>query len=476
MNFPFGWQSLLGAALFVVDVVASLHVVLRKRDSRSAAGWVGIIWLVPGIGVLLYLVFGLNRIRRRGMELQRARRLTAIEAQPEGPAWLEGRFRPRQAGMARIAERLSGRRLLGGNSIEPLLNGDQAYPAMLEAIDGAERSVALCTYIFNDDRVGRRFIDALARARQRGVVVCVLVDDVGLRYSFPPAHWAMKRAGITVARFLPILSKSLLAFFNLRSHRKLLVVDGTVAFAGGMNIQAAHVLADAPKKPVRDVHFRIRGPVVRQLQDAFAEDWQFVTKQILEGDAWRADTTQEGSTSARVLTAGPDLDFEIVRHVILGAIASARDSLRIMTPYFLPDTAMIAGLRVAALRGVRVDIVLPERGNIPMAQWASRALLWQLLKAGCRVHLSPPPFDHTKLFVVDRTWTLFGTTNWDARSLRLNFELDVECYDEGFAARTDDFIAARIAESREFTLADADGRPLLARIRDGLARLLMPYL
>ena len=158
------------------------------------------------------------------------------------------------------------------------------------------------------------------------------------------------------------------------------------------------------------------------------------------------------------------------------AIASARDSLRIMTPYFLPDTAMIAGLRVAALRGVRVDIVLPERGNILMAQWASRALLWQLLKAGCRVHLSPPPFDHSKLFVVDRTWTLFGTTNWDARSLRLNFELDVECYDEGFAARTDDFIAARIAESREFTLADADGRPFLARIRDGLARLLMPYL
>lgn len=476
MTFPFGWRSLLGTALFVVDIVASLHVVLRKRDPRSAAGWVGIIWLVPGIGVLLYLVFGLNRIRRRGMELQRARRLTAIDAQPEDPEWLAGRFRPRQAGMARIAERLSGRRLLGGNSIEPMLNGDQAYPAMLAAIDGATRSVALSTYIFNDDRVGRRFIDALARAQQRGAEVCVLVDDIGLRYSFPPAHWAMKRAGISVARFLPILSKSLLAFFNLRSHRKLLVVDGTVAFAGGMNIQAAHVLGDAPKKPVRDVHFRLRGPVVRQLQDAFAEDWEFVTGRALDGAAWRSIATKEGDISARVLTAGPDLDFEIVRHVILGAIASARDSLRIMTPYFLPDTAMIAGLRVAALRGVRVDIVLPERGNIPMAQWASRALLWQLLKAGCRVYLTPPPFDHTKLFVVDRTWTLFGTTNWDARSLRLNFELDVECYDEGFAARTDDYVAGRMAESREFTLADADGRPFLARVRDGLARLLMPYL
>lgn len=473
IELPFG-RSVLAVIAFVLDVVATLHVVLHKRDSRAATAWVGFIWFVPGVGVVLYAVLGLNRIRRRAMELQRERR--RIASQGHAPDWLSGKYRPRLAGLARVGDRLSGRPLVGGNHIHPLFNGDEAYPAMLEAIDSATRSIALCSYIFADDRTGRQFVDALGRARRRGVEVRVLIDDVGLRYSFPPVHWALRREGIKVARFLPIISKSLLAFFNLRTHRKLLIVDGAVAFAGGMNIAGNNVLADSPRRPVRDVHFRIRGPIVRQLQDAFVEDWAFVTQEVLEGDAWYPEITRAGSTSARVLTAGPDLDFEVMRNVILAALASARESIRIMTPYFLPDAATVAALGVAAFRGVRVDIVLPQRGNIPVAHWASRAMLWQVLGPGCQVYLSPKPFDHTKLFVIDRSWTLFGTTNWDARSLRLNFELDVECYDEVFASRADDFIGHRMATSWKYTLADADGRPFLKRVRDGSARLLSPYL
>jgi len=469
------WQSALATIAFVLDVAASLHAVLHKRDSRAATAWVGFIWFVPGIGVLLYAIFGLNRIRRRGMELRRARRKDAAQSM-ELPEWLAGQVRPRLAGLAALSGRLSGRPLVGGNRVEPLFNGDEAYPAMLDAIASARSSVALCSYIFADDGVGSRFVEALAAAKRRGVEVRVLIDDVGVRYNFPPVHWALRRHGVPVARFLPIVSKALLAFFNLRTHRKLLVVDGTVAFAGGMNIAGNNVLADAPRRPVKDTHFRIRGPVVRQLQDAFAEDWEFVTGEVLEGSAWYPPVTQAGTTPARAITAGPDLDFEVMRNVLLGAIAAARHSIRIATPYFLPDTATIAALGVAALRGVRVDIVLPQRGNIPVAHWASRALLWQVLAPGCHVYLSPKPFDHSKLFVIDRSWALFGTTNWDPRSLRLNFELDIECYDDDFAGRMDGLIQERKAHAWEYTLADADGRPLWKRIRDGSARLLSPYL
>ncbi len=473
IELPFG-RSVLAFIVFVLDVVATLHVVMHKRDSRAATAWVGFIWFVPGVGVVLYAMFGLNRIRRRAMELQRERR--RIASQGHAPDWLSGRYRPRLAGLARVGERLSGRPLVGGNSIEPLFNGDQAYPTMLAAIESATRSIALCSYIFAGDRTGLHFVDALARAKRRGVEVRVLIDDVGLRYSFPPVHWALRRDGVRVARFLPIISKALLAFFNLRTHRKLLVVDGAVAFAGGMNVAGSNVLGDNPRRPIRDVHFRIRGPIVRQLQDAFVEDWAFVTREVLEGDAWYPEITRAGSTSARVLTAGPDLDFEVMRNVILAALASARESIRIMTPYFLPDAPTVAALAVAAFRGVRVDIVLPQRGNIPVAHWASRAMLWQVLSPGCHVYLSPKPFDHTKLFVIDRSWALFGTSNWDPRSLRLNFELDVECYDEDFASRAHDFVGERMATSWEYTLADADGRPFLKRVRDGSARLLSPYL
>lgn len=476
MSLPADWPAWLGFVAFVLDVAASLHVVLRKRDARAATAWVGTIWLVPIAGVLLYAVFGLNRIRRKGTELQREVRQVARRSHPDGPEWTAAELRPRLAGLALLAERVSGRPLHTGNCIEPLFDGDEAYPAMLAAIEGATRSVALCSYIFADDAAGRRFVDALARAVQRGVEVRVLIDAVGVRYSFPPIHWALRRAGVRVALFLPLLRRAGVAFFNLRTHRKVLIVDGAVAFAGGMNIAAGNVHASAPRRPIRDVHFRIRGLIVRQLQDAFAEDWAFVTQEALEGPRWYPALTPQGPIAARVITAGPDLDFEVMRSLLLGAVSTARESIRIVTPYFLPDAPMIAALSVAALRGVQVDIVLPERGNIPLAQWASRAMLWQLLRPGCRVHLSPPPFDHSKLVVVDGTWALFGTTNWDPRSLRLNFELDVECYDAEFAARIDALIRQRIADGRPFTLADADGRPFPERVRDGFARLLSPYL
>ncbi|MEX2152942.1 MAG: cardiolipin synthase [Gemmatimonadaceae bacterium] len=474
---PAGWQPWLAVLVFVLDVMATLHVVLRKRDVRAAISWVGLIWLVPGVGVLLYALLGLNRIRRQGMELQRERRrIVSGWTESEAPAWLAPQLQARLTGLARLTEALSGRPLLGGNRMEPLIDGDQAYPAMLAAIDGAKQSIALCSYIFAGDRVGQRFVEALARAVKRGVDVRVLIDDVGARYTFPPVHWALRRAGVRVARFLPIVSRSGLAFFNLRTHRKALIVDGDLAFAGGMNIQASNVLADSPRHAVRDVHFRIQGPVVLQLQDAFAEDWAFVTRELLDGPRWYAPPAQRGPIAARVITDGPDRDFEIVRNVVIGALASARESVRIVTPYFLPDAPMLAGLAVAALRGVRVDIVLPSRGNIALAQWASTALLWQVLKPGCRVYLSPPPFDHTKLFVIDRSWALVGTSNWDPRSLRLNFELNVECHDAAFAGLLDSLVEQRIAASQPLTLMDADGRPFLTRVRDGLARLLSPYL
>lgn len=477
MTVPTSWQSWLALVVFIVDVAASVHVVLHKRDSRSAIGWVGLIWLAPGVGALLYALLGLNRIRRTALVMQRDKRrfvsATHASAQPE---WRTGVTDRRFQGLARLAQHVSGRPLVGGNAVRPLVNGDEAYPEMRAAIDVATKSVTLYSYIFNDDAEGRQFVDALARAVRRGVQVRVLIDDVGVRYSFPPVHWALRRAGVRVARFLPILSGRGVAFLNLRTHRKLMVVDGRVAFSGGMNIAAANVHARAGRNAIRDLHFRIEGPVVRQLQDAFAEDWGFTTREVLEGPTWFPDVENRGSASARAITNGPDSDFEVLRNVLLGALSAARESVRIVTPYFVPDAQTIAGLAVCALRGVKVDVVLPSRGNIKLAEWASRAIVWQVLEPGCRVYLSPPPFEHTKLFIVDRTWALFGTTNWDTRSLRLNFELDVECYDRELAGLLDDMVAGRIAMSRPYTLHDADSRSFPARVRDGVARLFAPYL
>jgi cardiolipin synthase len=185
---------------------------------------------------------------------------------------------------------------------------------------------------------------------------------------------------------------------------------------------------------------------------------------------------ERGEAIARVIVDGPDEDFEKFRWALLAALAEAQTSVKIVTPYFLPDTALVTALNLAALRGVRVDILLPTKSNLPFVDWASRAMWWQVLRRGCRLWLTPPPFDHSKLMIVDGHWVLLGSANWDARSLRLNFELNVECYGHDFASEMEAVIQRKLRGAREVTLAEVDARSLPAKLRDAIARLFSPYL
>jgi cardiolipin synthase len=216
--------------------------------------------------------------------------------------------------------------------------------------------------------------------------------------------------------------------------------------------------------------------VVTQLMEALAFDWQFTTGELLHGDAFFPAQEAVGPVVARAIPAGPDEDHETLTMTLLGVLAEAQQSVRIVTPYFLPDQSVIDALRVAALRGVRVEIVLPGRGNLRLVQWAMTAQLWQVLRWGCRVFVTPPPFDHAKLMTVDGTWSLIGSANWDPRSLRLNFELAVECYCTGLARALDGLIDARLGTAEPVSLRDVDARPVPVKLRDGVARLLQPYL
>jgi len=475
------WPYVATLLNVVVSLVATGHAVLSKRDTRAAIGWAGVIWLAPILGVLLYVWLGINRIERRARSLRTGHRHPQAFAGPSAcPIEALDRALATEGAhlksLDRLVRQVSRRPLAAGNRVTPLVNGDLAYPAMLEAIDAAARSITLSTYIFAHDGTGERFLDALRRAVARRVEVRVLIDDVGARYSWQPMPRALRRAGITCARFLPTLIPWRFQYSNLRNHRKILVVDGRIGFTGGINIHEQNCLERQPRHPIRDLHFRISGPVVTQFQEAFADDWTFCTGELLEGDSWFSAAEPEGPVLARGIPDGPDDDFETLRLALLGAIASAQSSILIVTPYFLPDASLIAALNVAALRGVQVDIVLPAENDLALVQWASTALLWQVLQRGCRVWLSPRPFDHTKLMLVDNLWTLFGSANWDPRSLRLNFEFNVECYDRQLATSLTDLVQSKIQQSRSLTLADVDGRSLPRRLRDGGARLFSPYL
>ncbi|AQS84088.1 cardiolipin synthase [Acetobacter aceti] len=453
-------------------MVAAGHILLTKRDTSAAIGWIGTVCVMPFVGVCLYLFFGINRVHRLARKLVKARNPqegdsdSAVRWSRSG----EGTFKP----LSRMVGRITGRPLLGGNRLDILIDGDNAYPAMLEAIRQAERSIMLSSYIFRHDQTGKIFVAALTDAHRRGVAVRVLLDGIGAGYFMCRAAKALNEAGVPCRRFLHSVLPWRMPFINLRNHRKILVADGMTGFIGGLNIGDENCAATDIANRVGDMHFRVRGPVVRQLAEAFAWDWSFTCGEELAGRTWFPPLAEEGTDLLRVVTAGPDTDLEKIEYTVLQAITLARRSVRLMTPYFLPGTRIQAELALAALRGVQVEVVIPGRSNHRVIDWACRADIHPLLDAGCRVWLSGPPFNHAKLMVVDREWAFVGSSNFDTRSLRLNFEINVESYRTGFAEQIDDFISSH--RRGRLTHHDLDERTLPVKLRDAAMRLLSPYL
>ena len=453
----------------VLAAGVTVHVLLTKREAGSSVSWIGLAWLAPILGSVLYLLLGINRVKRRAQSLQRPRSATYSEKR--------GREAAREdhlVALERAGQRITGRLVEDGNAISILHNGDAAYPVMLEAIDAAKKSVCLSSYIFRADEAGNPFIDALTRAKDRGVEVRVLIDGYGGGYFTSSTYHRLHRLGVPAARFLHSTLPWRMPFLNLRSHKKVLGIDGRTVFTGGLNIGAENLTKTKPRHPVLDTHFKFEGPVVAQLIDVFAADWLFATRERLEGDAWFPSLKPVGDSTARVVTSGPDSDLEKIEYMMLQALSCARSSIRIMTPYFLPDERVITALSLAAYRGVEVDLVLPEHSNHPTVDWGSRVQMWPLLKAGCRVWTYPAPFNHSKLMSIDGLWALVGSANWDVRSLRLNFELDLEVYHSGMVQQIDALIKSHQAQRLEASTLQNRSLPL--RLRDGAARLLVPYL
>jgi cardiolipin synthase A/B len=478
MKFLNEWVFLF---LSVFSIFSACHAILHKRDSRAGFGWVVTCLVFIGVGPCLYWLFGINRIRTHAQKLYRLGywKHEAKTGNDMGPFRLSGDhpFYMRDfKDILNVSERVNRHPLMIGNRINILHNGEQAYPEMLQAIEKAKKFIYLCTYIFESDGTGLRFVKALADAKERGVQVWVLIDAFGEHYSYPPISRLLKKEDIKVGRFLPLSFSLNTLHFNLRNHRKLMVVDGQTGFAGGMNIRRRHLLGSGDEeKPIADIHFKIEGPVVLELQEVFLEDWYFATQESL---SWLAHPHEllPGESVCRVISGGPNEDFEKINWLLLGALAWSKKRIQIMTPYFVPDRVMISALNTTALRGVSVEIITPEKNNLPFVAWASRALFWEMLQNGVKIFSQPEPFSHSKLFVADESYALIGSRNWDSRSLRLNFELDLEIYDPVSAKSLSEHFDQIRGRSKEITLEDVRKDSLPVRLRNSFSKLFSPYL
>jgi cardiolipin synthase A/B len=452
---------------FAAAAIASLHALLHKRRPQSAFGWIAVCLALPLVGALLYYLFGINRVQAR------ARKLLTRHPEAECPTEFVGTPPPQLSPLARLGFAVSGWPLTAGNRVELLHDAADIFDAMIAAIDSAREYVYFSTYIFDGGPLGRRFAAALSAAAERGAEVRVLLDGVGEWYSWDRASNLFRGTRVRFARFLPPRLWPPAIRLNLRNHRKILVIDGVQGFTGGINVRDRYIDGAAHDRIV-DSHFRIAGPVITQIETVFLRDWHFATADATA--APRRVPQPAGGALCRAVADGPNSAFDRLTTLITGAIGTARQRVAIMTPYFVPPRELVAPLQAAALAGVDVAVILPARNNLPYVHRATRHMLWELLQRGVHVYYQPPPFVHSKLFYVDDHYAQIGSANFDARSLRLNFEMNVEIYDRdtvGELARH--FEAVRVL-STPVTLAEVDARPLLTKAVDGVAWLFSPYL
>ena len=484
----------LGVLHPVAFAAVAMHCLKRRREAGSTVAWLFVAWSFPILGAVLYLAFGVNRVVAKGWQKQRSNEalLTARREREDASLPLEY-WRAVRVSLAHkpdseeeqeldatIDRILPDCPLLGGNRIEPLLTGNEAFPRMFDAIDRATSHIHLQSFIIGNDALGHEFLDRLVMKAKAGVRCRVLYDRFGSTRGWASGLFKgyHNTPGLDIVPWIQANPIKRLNQFNLRNHRKVLIVDGKEAFVGGLNLHAGHV-TQAGRAAIRDYHFSVAGPITLELQYAFLRDWYFMTNEdpasLLTADHFpRMEPV--GDALIRVVNGGPTAEVEALTDITCAAIDGARKQLLIVTPYFVPPTDILRALRLAALRGVTVEVVVPKKNNHFYAGLAGQALYDQLLSAGVHVHERLPPFMHAKAILIDDRVSIVGTANLDNRSLRLNYESNLVVFDEPFANALKRIVLEDMAQSEPLELATWRARPAYRMVAENLCSLLAPIL
>jgi cardiolipin synthase len=445
-------------------------IVLQKRAPAATLSWLFGLALLPYVGFLVYYVFGPQRIKRQ--RLRRARNRAGMTGIEDAGA-VDG-----AAELARLAQATTGLAPTTATQAVLLVDGAATYDALLAAVRDARHHVHLEYYIFAADVTGAALRDALVERARNGVAVRLLLDAVGSS-SCPDRFFApLLAAGGELAWFHPMRLRRIWKrpWLNLRSHRKIVVIDGRIAFTGGINItdeENDRLRGDA----YRDLHLQLQGDIVRPLQLVFAEDWAYATgtRDFISSLARTMPSPQAGAVQAQVLVSGPDSPWEAIHRLHVGAIHAARQRVWLVTPYFVPGGPALMALTSAALSGLDVRLLVPRMSDSRLVTYAARSYFDELMAAGVKVYEYGPRMLHTKALLVDEEVAIVGSANFDARSFRLNFELSVLFRDAGLAGALAQLVEGEFAHAPR--VREQRRRPLwTVRLPEALARLLSPLL
>ncbi|MBP8185733.1 MAG: cardiolipin synthase [Pseudomonas sp.] len=463
MNWWGDFIWLIGAAislLHILGMLAAVHAVLSVRTAQGTVAWVVSLLLLPELTLLPYLIFGRSRfegyIAARRQENQQMRRAATAQGWPLA--------RPCETAVMALPAlaRLTGMHCRGGHRVRLLIDGEDSFAAMLQAISAARELVIVQFFIIRDDDLGQALQRALLERAAAGVRVYLLFDAVG-SHALSNAYVADLRAGGVQARAFKAREGLINRFqLNFRNHRKIVVVDGEVGFVGGFNVGVEYLGQKPPMSPWRDTHVEVRGPAVVDLQLTFSEDWYWATHQLPE--LLLKPQQHSGDMHCQVVAGGPADRLETIQLFFLEAIAQAQQRIWIASPYLVPDEALSAALRLAVLRGVDVRLLLPSRPDHKVVYAASSLYAYKLVACGIKVFRYQPGFMHQKVILIDEQLSAIGSANLDNRSLRLNFEVMLLTVDRGFAASVEQMLNADWALSQPIHPDDCSRVSFLQRL------------
>ncbi len=469
--------SLVSGYLFTLLLIRWV-VLTKKRQPLSTVAWILAIVLLPYVGGILFLFFGINRVQRRRETRQAARRsvLDHLPPLPGTDAAAPLGLNVIQAHLMRLTQRICGTSPTEGNRIEVLADTNVTLRRIEVAIMQARESVHLEYYIWRPDKTGTRLRDMLVEKAREGVKVRFLYDGFGSLFLRRGFLKPMLDAGVSLATFLPGQSLRERWSINLRSHRKIVVVDGRTGFTGGMNIGDEYLGRNKKFGYWRDTHLELYGPTVLQLQQVFTEDWYYATGEELTQPERFPRPQETGDVCAQVVSGGPDADVAAFHALMFSAINEAQERVTLATSYFVPTDPLVMALETAALRGVKVRLLVAGKSAHYWTVLAGRSYYDTLIKAGVEIHEYKRGILHSKTLTVDGCWSLVGTPNFDARSLLLNFEVGVAMYDPRVAAELEEHYDDDIQHARRIRPEHWNMRPLRQVALENICRLFSPVL
>lgn len=470
--------------IYVIIVIINVLVIIHdRRDPTKALSWILVVTFLPVFGMAWFIVVGRNHRKEKIFNRKEVLDVVTIDRlcheQLEGIVNLDVKSNElirKNLGFITLMLNNSKSLLTIHNKVKILNNGSETFASMLDAISKAKKFIHIEFYIFEYDKIGKKFCEALAQKVAEGIEVRVIFDSVGNRALKRKSLKKIRAMGIDMRSFMPVRIVKFANKINYRNHRKIIVVDGEVAFTGGINI-ADRYLEGVRQGIWRDTHLRIEGEAVNSLQTIFMTDWYFVSeKELLNNKKYFPANKITNESPLQITTSGPDSDWQSIMQAYFAAINRADKYIYVSTPYLLPNQAVLTAMRVASLRGVDVRVIIPFRGDNKIVSWASYSYVTNLLEAGVRVYLYQIGFNHSKYFVIDDQMCSIGSANLDIRSFEDDFEVNAMLYDPEIAIELKGYFMVDTEGSIEVTKEMWDLHPKWETFMENLARLLSPLL